>query len=421
MPLISEYNWDAGMRHKAQVERKPLTVRFFKNDGTDEEIPMRISLIGPVTPYRGGIAHFTTLLAGKLIDSGHDVQVVSFKKQYPAWLYPGENDKDFSPGREKVEAAYLLTPLNPFTWGKTIRKIAAFHPDEVIINWWVTFWGPAFRHVSKGLKRKGLQTAFLIHNTLPHEARAFDRNLARTTLGTADRFIVMTEKEKSRLLSLLPDVEKIDIAPLPIYGSFKRPSSAKSILKEQLALPEDQPILLFFGFVRPYKGLDVLIKAVKILVDEGNPVHLLVAGEIWNGKKELEALIASLGLENFIHIHNAYTPDDEVAAFFEVSDLFVAPYIDGTQSAALKSALGFGLPAVLTDVIVDRMVVALPDRCRVVPAGEPAALAEGIRQQLHKPRLNADQTEELTGSSWQEMLDVVGNTNPQENMKARQS
>lgn len=371
---------------------------------------MRISLVGPVTPYRGGIAHFTTLLAGKLIESGHDVQVVSFKQQYPGWLYPGESDKDFSPGREKVEAEYSLSPLNPFTWGRTIRKITVFQPDEVVIDWWVTFWGPAFHHISKRLKRKGFQIKFIIHNTMPHEARSLDRFLARRTLENGDRFIVMTEKEKDRLVSLLPEVETVDIAPLPIYCSFKKPALSKFALKEQLGLPEDKSILLFFGFVRPYKGLDVLIKAVKMLVDEGIPVHLLVAGEFWNGKKETAALIASLGLEGYIHIHDTYTPDDEVAAFFEVSNLFVAPYVGGTQSAALKSALGFGLPAVLTDAIVDRMVAALPDRCRVVPAGDAAALAAGIREQLDKPRLNAVQAEELTKNSWQEMVEVVGKT-----------
>jgi D-inositol-3-phosphate glycosyltransferase len=382
---------------------------------------MRISLVGPVTPYRGGIAHFTTLLAGKLIESGHDVQVVSFKKQYPGWLYPGESDKDYSPGREKVEAEYLLAPLNPFTWGKTVKQIAAFHPDEVVMDWWVTFWGPAFHNVSRGLNRRGFRTAFLIHNTMPHEARAFDRFLARSTLATASRFIVMTEKEKGRLLSLLPEAEEIDIAPLPIYSAFKKPALAAPILKRQLGLPKNQPILLFFGFVRPYKGLDVLIKAVKVLVGEGKPVHLLVAGEFWDGKKETEALIASLELEEYTHIHDKYTPDDEVAVFFEVSDLFVAPYVDCTQSAALKSALGFGLPAVLTDVIVDRMAAALPDRCRIVPAGDPAALAAGIREQLDKPRLNAVQTEELTQSSWQEMVEaVVKNKLPKEPMKAQQ-
>ena len=140
---------------------------------------MKISLIGPVTPYRGGIAQFTTLLAKRLIDSGHHVQVVSFKKQYPQWLYPGESDKDYSLGREKVEAAFLLSPLNPLTWIKTVRAIKAFKPDEIILPWWVTFWGPAFRYVSKRLKNKEFRIAYLIHNTIPHEARAFDIGTGR--------------------------------------------------------------------------------------------------------------------------------------------------------------------------------------------------------------------------------------------------
>lgn len=372
---------------------------------------MKISLIGPVTPYRGGIAHFTTLLAKKLIEAGHDVQVISFKKQYPAWLYPGESDKDHSPGREKVEAEFLLTPLNPLSWGKTVRAITAFQPKQVIVPWWVTFWGLAFRHIITRLKRRGFPVTILIHNTLPHEARPLDRLLAHRALQGADRFIVMTEKEKNRLIGLLPQIENIQIAPLPIYHSFKKTEHSKSELRKRLELPADQPVILFFGFIRPYKGLDVLIRALKIMLDRGEEVQLLVVGEFWEDKTKYEALIQSLGLENRTHIHDTYIPDDEVGAFFEVSDLFVAPYIDGTQSAALKTALGFGLPAVATDVITDGMMESFPDRCKVVPAGDAMAMADGIQEQMQKPVLGRDHIEAMVNHSWEEMIKAICSEN----------
>ena len=368
---------------------------------------MKISLIGPVYPYRGGIAHFTTLLAKKLIEAGHEVQVVSFKKQYPAWLYPGKSDKDHSPGREKVQAAYLLTPLNPFTWRRTVREIVAFEPKQVIVPWWVTFWGPAFRFVITRLKRRGILVTVLIHNTMPHEARFLDRFLARRTLGEADRYIVMTEKEKGRLLALLPEARDIYIAPLPIYHAFKPTGLSKPQVREQLKLSSDQKILLYFGFVRPYKGLKVLVEALRILLDRDVNTHLLVVGEFWEGKSAYLNQIQDLGLSNRVQIFDTYIPDDEVAAFFEAADLFVAPYIDGTQSAALKTALGFGLPVVVTDVIRDEMIDSLPERCKVVPAGDASALAEGIFEWIRVPRQTADQIGEVVEQSWEAMLEVV--------------
>jgi glycosyltransferase involved in cell wall biosynthesis len=369
--------------------------------------PVKIGLIGPVYPYRGGIAHFTTLLAKKLIEAGHEVRVISFKKQYPAWLYPGESDKDHSPGRVKVAADYVLTPLNPLSWRKTVRALADFHPQQVILPWWVTFWGPAFQCVIAGLKRRGIPVTLLIHNTMPHEARLMDRFLARRTLKRADRYIVMTEKEKNRLLTLLPGAAPIHSAPLPIYHAFKPTGLPKAQVRHKLGLPEDQPILFYFGFVRPYKGLGVLIDALKILVDKELNPHLLIVGEFWEDKSGYLDQIQSLGLNNHVHIFDSYIPDDEVAAFFEAADLFVAPYIGGTQSAALKSALGFGLPVVVTDMITDAMIDSLPDRCRVVPAGEPTALAEGILAQINVPIQDPDQIEQMVAQSWEPMLTVI--------------
>ena len=368
---------------------------------------MRLSLLGPVYPYRGGIAHFTTLLAKKLIEAGHEVQVISFKKQYPAWLYPGESDKDHSPGREKVDADYLLTPLNPSSWRRTVKAIVGFQPQQVILPWWVTFWGPAFRFIITRLKRRGIPVTVLIHNTMPHEARALDRFLARRTLQPADRYIVMTEREKGRLLALLPQAQNIHIAPLPIYHAFKPSGSSKSQVCQSLDLPQDQPVLLYFGFVRPYKGLGVLIDALRALIDLDVDAHLLIVGEFWEDKTGYVSQIQRLGLDHRVHIYDTYIPDDEVAGYFEAADVFVAPYIDGTQSAALKTALGFGLPVVVTDVITDEIIEALPERCRVVRTGDAAALAAGIIEQMKVSKLNDGQIKQIVDQSWAAMLKVV--------------
>jgi len=367
---------------------------------------MRLSLLGPVFPYRGGIAHFTTLLAKKLMEAGHKVQVISFKKQYPGWLYPGASDKDHSPGRAQVDADYLLTPLNPFSWRKTVTAIVGFQPQQVILPWWVTFWGPAFGYLLKRLNRKGIPVSILIHNTLPHEAGPLDRFLAKRVLQQADRFIVMTEKEKARLLALLPGTREIDIAPLPIYHAFKPTPLARESLRQQMDLPANQPVILYFGIVRPYKGLGVLIDALKVIAEEGREVHLLIVGEFWEDQAPYMDQIQKLGLSDRVHLYARYIPDDEVAGFFEVADLFVAPYIGGTQSAALKTALGFGLPVVVTDVITDAMIDALPERCRVVRTGDAEGLAEGIEEQIKVKRQSKAQIDEMVARSWAPMLRV---------------
>jgi len=368
---------------------------------------MKITLIGPVFPYRGGISHFTTMLAKKLLAVGHDIQVVSFKKQYPAWLYPGESDKDYSPSRERVEAEYILTPLNPITWHKSVQAISDFKPQQVIIPWWVTFWGPAFHHIISRLKNQCFSITILIHNTMPHEARPWDRFLARRTLQGGDRYIVMTEKEKVRLQALLPEVENINISSLPICHAFKGPTLSKPKIRRKLKLPLNQTVILYFGFIRPYKGLKVLINAFNMLIAHGAEMHLLIVGEFWENKNRYMSQISELGIGERIHIHDTYIPEDRVAEYFKASDIFAAPYIGGTQSAALKTALGFGLPAVATDAISDEFLLSHPEQCVIVPAGNAAAFAAGLERQVNHPVMEQDKIEEMVNSSWEEMLTAI--------------
>lgn len=367
---------------------------------------MRLSLIGPVFPYRGGMAHFTTLLVRRLIDAGNIIQVISFKKQFPSFLYPGKSDKDYSPGREKVNADYLLSPTNPLSWYKTLRVLLKFNPQEVIFTWWTTLWGPAFTFLAKRLKHHGVLITIFNHNTLPHEVYFFDKYLAKRTLNQADRFILMTEREKTRLLDLLPGAQNIDIAPLPILNVFKPTALSREEVRLQLNLPSKAPVILYFGFVRQYKGLRVLVDALKLVNDKECKAHLVIVGEFWEDKAPYLEQIQTLGLVDKVHIYDRYIPDGEVANFFSAADLFVAPYIDGHQSAALKTALDFGLPVVVTNVVTDQIIEALPERCKVVAAGNVAALADGILEQISVPKQNIQQIAELSEASWAPMLEV---------------
>jgi glycosyltransferase involved in cell wall biosynthesis len=247
----------------------------------------------------------------------------------------------------------------------------------------------------------------LIHNTMPHESRFVDKFLARQTLKGADRFIVMTQKEASRLQTLLPKAQNIQIAALPIFHAFKEHQISRHEIRQALNLNDDDPVILFFGFIRPYKGLDILIEAFSLLVNKTNSAQLLIVGEFWDDKSSYRSMINNLGLQDQIHIHDQYIPDDAVAPYFKAADVFAAPYVGGTQSAAVKTALGFGLPAVATEIIEDDFLKTIPERCQIVPTGNPQALADALENQLRKSILPPTEIDTLVRRSWLRMIESV--------------
>jgi glycosyltransferase involved in cell wall biosynthesis len=330
---------------------------------------MKISLIGPVYPYRGGIAHYTTSLAIALKNAGHEVKVISFKRQYPAFLYPGKNDKDSSEKPVRVEAEYLLDPLYPWTWMQTVKEILAAQPDLVLIQWWVTFWGMAFGVLVRFLVKR-IKTVYLIHNVLPHENHIWDKVLARFALEPASAFVVQAPSQRERLLSLLPKAQ-VHFCSHPVYGRFGEQSLSKAEARKQLGLPTDVPIFLFFGIVRPYKGLKHLIKA---LGRSDESIQLIVAGEFWENATFYEKQIDSLGLAKRVTLLDKYIPNEEAHFIFSAADALIAPYVGGTQSGVVGLAHGYGLPVVMTDIIADDAQGDL-SRVRIVPAGDADALA----------------------------------------------
>jgi len=210
-------------------------------------------------------------------------------------------------------------------------------------------------------------------------------------------------------VGLLPEATAIRIVPHPIYHMFPSKTIEQNIVRKRLGVPEDKPILLFFGFIRSYKGLDILLEALKLLNDEKREVHLLVAGEFWDNRKTYDNLINRLNLGSFVHIFSQYIPDDEVWQFFNAADVFVAPYTGGTQSGALKAAIGFGLPAVVTDVITDDIVLMFPKMCFVSPANNAELLAESIRHALNAPKLDISEISPYFNQSWDYLIETTSN------------
>jgi len=361
----------------------------------------KIVLIGPVYPYRGGIAHFTSNLAQTFRENGYDLTVISFSKQYPKWLYPGKDDKNFSIGRSVANAEYILSPLNPFDWLRTIRRIKDLKPDLVILQWWTTFWSFSTHALLSDLKKANIPTKIIIHNAFPHEGKKVDKLLARYALGDATRFVVMNKQEEAKIGALVKGAS-IQLVPLPIYRPFDSEVISKSEARKTLGLAEDKKVGLFFGFVRPYKGLGVLLDAIKILKDENklDDYCFVIAGEFWHDKKQYMDAIKAYGIEDHIVVRDEYIPDDQAGTYFLAADFFIAPYTAGTQSGALKMAMAYSLPCVVSSGISQAESV-VPDGIVTFETGNSIKLAQSICDILFL-RSVEPQNDNLAGSESQD-------------------
>jgi glycosyltransferase involved in cell wall biosynthesis len=364
---------------------------------------LKIVVVGPVYPYRGGIAHYTTMLA-QALSAEHTVKVISFSRQYPHWLYPGDSDRDPSHMAIRTEAEYLIDTLAPWTWWRTVQRIRGLKPGVVLLQWWSTIWAPVLWALAYLLRRRGLAPIFLIHNVLPHEVRPWDVRVTRLVFEQGRAFIVQTERERQRLLALLPDASaEIFAHPTDVLLSQTRLPQAEA--RRLLGLPPDRPVVLFFGIVRPYKGLRYLVEAVGLLRQRGQCFGLLVAGEFWEPVADYEAQIRQLGLEEQVRLENRYIPNEELNRYFSAADMFVAPYVDMTASLAVKVALGFGLPVITT--FSDQALEQAGPRVTQVPPKDAPGLAEAIAAsaRLTSPAAPADAASKYEG--WKPLTGVI--------------
>jgi glycosyltransferase involved in cell wall biosynthesis len=369
---------------------------------------MRATIIGPVYPFRGGIAHYTAMLAKSFIDQDHEIQVVSFRRQYPGWLYPGKSDKDPSEYPVKVDAEYILDPLYPWTWRSAVRRIQGFRPDLIIVQWWTTFWAISYSIINNSLRKRGMHVAYLIHNVLPHEERIWDSCLAHQALKQGDHFIVQTKYERERLDKLIPG-SKATVFPLPNFRMFSEKRISKNEARNKLGLPQNKPVILFFGIIRPYKGLSYLLEALALLRNMEKEIILVVAGEFWEEKTGYIKQIEALQLVNQVWLYDHYIPNEEVSYYFSAADIFVAPYIGGTQSGAVSVALGSSLPVIVTENIAAGIFEA--NECEnlyVIPSKDAFALSKTIDELLEQPnRLRASSQSQR--DRWKELVHVIEN------------
>lgn len=369
---------------------------------------MRITLLGPVHPYRGGISHFNTRLAIELKNAGHEVQVISFSRQYPSWLYPGKTDKDPSKEYLHVEAEYILDPLYSWTWLRAYNTIRAWKPELILIQWWTTFWAPAFATLSFMLRRTHLTVVYIIHNVTPHEKKWFDEWLAKSALCQGNQLIVLSNREKTRLLNLLPHAN-VRETNLPNYDFFIPERYNLISARQKLNLPLELPIALFFGIVRPYKGLYNTIRAIAILRNKGINIKLIVAGEFWEDINYYLNLIHELELESNVIIENRYIPNESVSLYFSSADFLLAPYSEGTQSGVIGIAIQHGLPIITTPHIIDGIDLELVEiPIQIIPPKNEEHLANAIEKwALSTTQLRNQRTKGKTNCEWQNLVSYI--------------
>ena len=310
-------------------------------------------LVGPVYPFKGGISHYTGLMY-RALSKEHDVTMISYKMQYPKFLFKKEQ-RDYTNDTFKVEGTeFLINTANPFNIAKIAGDIIRMKPDKVIIQWWHPYFAPCYRILTGRLKRAGIEITYICHNVFPHERFPMDKKLTRMALKRGDKFILHAQGEVRDLLSIKPEA-RYKVQVHPTYSAFNFENMDTETARKRLSINTDERIMLFFGFVREYKGLKHLINAVEIMKrryfkEERSMPRLYVVGDFDGNKGEYLEKIKELGITDDIVIIDGYVADKEVEKYFSAADLVVLPYESATQSGIVQIAYGFKKPVIVTRV-----------------------------------------------------------------------
>jgi glycosyltransferase involved in cell wall biosynthesis len=336
---------------------------------------MKISMIGPSYPFKGGISHYTTLLY-RSIRKKHETRFYAFKRQYPHWLFPGRDDIDKSSNPLREEGVEnILDSLNPLTWLEVFLKIRKDNPSLVIFPWWVSFWTPQFWVIATLIRRfTRARILFVCHNVVEHESNKIGQICTRLVLQKGDFFIVHSGDDSRNLRRIKPHAD-VKESFHPTYEVFHTVNIAKEEARRRLGIQGNT--ILFFGFVRSYKGLDYLIDAMPEIIRNVS-VNLLIVGEFWEGEEKYRKQIKRLELEENVRIINKYVPNEEVGLYFSASDLVVLPYVSATGSGIVQAAFGCNKPVVTTKVGCLPEVVKDNRTGYLVPPRDPRAIADAV-------------------------------------------
>ena len=377
---------------------------------------MKLGLLGPAPPLRGGIVTYLAMLARVLGERGHEIYWSSFRKQYPRWLFPGGEQEGQSASWLQHDNVPRFVPWSPWSWWRTYRDLEAAEVQAVVIKYWLPFFAPGFTAVAWLLRRfSAVAVIYILDNVIPHEKYPFGRQLTRLALRQGHGYIAQSQQVMRDLFEVLPELDpaKVVTTPHPVYEldppGARRHSRAEA--RQVLGLVSEAKLLLFFGFIKPYKGVFHLIDAVPRLKERyGSDLQVLIVGDIYGERQPYRDRIEASGAAEVIRLVDEFVPDDAVADYFLAADLVVLPYVSATQSGIVQIAYNYDRPVVTTRVGGLPEVVIDGKTGFVVPPEDPEALAQAVIRFFDEDRaaeFEAGVAAEKVKYSWENMAAAV--------------
>jgi glycosyltransferase involved in cell wall biosynthesis len=373
----------------------------------------KIVIIGPGHPLRGGLATFNQRLCKQFNDEGHSCSIYSFSLQYPDFMFPGTTQYSTEPAPTDIEIYSVINSIHPINWLQVGNALKRIRPDIIVVRYWLPLMGPALGSILRRVrKNKHTRIIAITDNVIPHEKRPGDVPFTRYFLKSCDAFITMSEK----VMNDLRQFEKSKPAKQvlhPLYDNFGEPVP-KEEARKRLGIDTTERIILFFGFIRKYKGLDILYEAMSLLKQQQTtngqpqPIKLLVAGEFYEDVKPFQEQIKRLGIEDSLILRTDFIPDSEVKYYLCAADVVIQPYRNATQSGVTPLAYHFEKPMIVTNV--GSLPTLVPhDKVGLVCEPEPASLAAAITryfelgEQYFIPHLRTEKEK----YSWHKLVQTI--------------
>jgi D-inositol-3-phosphate glycosyltransferase len=370
----------------------------------------KVVLIGSAHPLRGGLATFNERLIREYRLQGHDASIYTFSLQYPGFLFPGKTQYSTEPAPADIPIEVKVNSINPFNWIKVGREIRKMRPDLVIIKFWMPFMAPCLGKIARIIRKNGhTKVVSVIDNIIPHEKRPGDMMLAKYWVNSVDGFVAMSH-------SVMEELEQFDkkkpkvFCPHPLYDNFGEPVS-KEVARQKLGLDQQSKVLLFFGFIRDYKGLDILLEAFADERFRKYEIKLVVAGEFYTDRRPYDEIISRNNLGDRVIMSNDFIPDSEVVNYFCAADLVVQPYKSATQSGVTQIAYHFNKPMIITDV--GGLGEFVPDgKVGFVAKPDKQSIADAIIRFYDENReaeFSLQASREKMKYSWKKMVETIDN------------
>ncbi len=370
--------------------------------------PKHIVILGSAYPLRGGgLSTFNERLAREFMTQGHRVTIYTFSLQYPSFLFPGKTQYSTEPAPQDLDIKVAVNSINPLNWLKIGNELKALRPDLLVVRYWIPFLGPALGTICSIVKKnKHTRIVCIADNIVPHEKRPGDRILTSYFLRSVHAFITMSERVMSDLYSFKTGNPAI-LTDHPLYDNFGEAVS-KEDARRHLGLPLHDKIILFFGFIRHYKGLDMLFEAMASDAIRNSGIKLLVAGEFYQDSKPYLAQLEKLGIKDSVMLHSGFISDQEVRYYCCAADFIVQPYRQATQSGVTPLAYHFEIPMIVTNVgglpaMVKQGVTGM------VAEPDPASIARRIAEayDLGEAHFLPNIRDEKKNYSWKKLVEAI--------------